>query len=79
MCKDCGKTEESLLIDCDYPSTKKTHLPRLESEHMDKSWILHRIIPNKPLVNEQPKDPIPPLFEHIFYTVSTAPTIIRTR
>lgn len=79
MCKYCGKAEERLLVACDHSSTEKPYNLNKADSYMDKSWFLHRTIHNKQQAYEQPKDQKLPLFEHIFYTVSTAPIIIRTR
>ena len=79
MCKYCGEAEERLLVTCDHSSTEEPYSLNEAADHMDKPWFLHRIIPNKQQVYEQPKDQKLPLSEHIFYTVSTTPTITRTR
>ena len=79
MCKTCGMAAKNLLSSCVCLSTLSVDKLRADSGYMDKSHTIHKLIPTNPQVNTQPKLPISPLFEHIFYPVSTGPTITTTR
>ena len=79
MCKYCGKYANFLLSTCEPLSTVRSGILSFVLDAMDKS----RLLPAKPATNQQryPQEKLLflPLFEHIFYPVSTAPIIVSTR
>lgn len=78
MCKACGYAADALLRSGYKLSTD------IHSQHAGLAWLMdiHRLISNLSITNPhhypQSKPHTSPLFEKVFYPVSTAPIITTT-
>ena len=79
MCKTCGKYANFLSLQCDKVSTVLIQIKHRYYKAMDKPRLIRTLFPDNPHYHPQDFLVILPLFEYIFYPVSTAPIIIKMR
>ncbi len=79
MFSSCGKIVQTWLKAYGTISTHSSVLRTRLYKTMDKRLIINRFIQQLTTTIPQLKIQLSPLFEHIFYPVSTTPIITKTR